>query len=326
MNILIFGAGAWGTALTIHFSRNNKVFLYSRNKELINNIKLNNENKKYLPDFSLNKNIYLNSEPILNYKNIDLIIIATPTAGLRKTILNNHIPNTIPVIIACKGFEKNTNLLPYQVALNTLDKNKKIAVLSGPVFAQELAKGLPSAICISSKNITLAKYITKNLNTSTLRIYSNTDPIGTSVGAAVKNIIAIGAGIIDGLNYGLNSKAALITRGLEEIKKLALTLGGKEKTLMGLSGLGDLVLTCTGNLSRNKQVGFLLAKGKNKNQIIKELNHVAEGLNAIDSVMKIANNHNIEMPITFVLNKLINKKINAKEAVDSLMQRNPKFE
>ncbi|MBR3481462.1 MAG: NAD(P)-dependent glycerol-3-phosphate dehydrogenase, partial [Neisseriaceae bacterium] len=261
-------------------------------------------------------------------QNADLILAVVPTAALRSvatTHLQQYAPKT-PVLAACKGFEKNTGLLPHQVLKAVLPENPYIGLLSGPSFAKEVAQGLPCAVCIASDNTVWADQISAQLNSTTMRIYANHDPIGVAVGGAVKNVIAVAAGVADGLKFGLNARAALLTRGLAEITRLALALGASATTMMGLAGMGDLILTATGDLSRNRQVGLKFAENKPLPQILQELGHVAEGINTIAEVNRMAEKHGIDMPITRILFDLINDKITAQTAVEQLMLREPKEE
>lgn len=328
MNIAIIGAGAWGTALAIHFARQqHNVTLYTNEQEHAQAMRQTQSNTRYLPSFRLPENLCtaLLADGIAN---TDLILLVTPTAALRSVLQNtltSQCPNT-PILAACKGFERNTGLLPYQILTDVLPNNPHLGVLSGPSFAQELAQGLPCAVCIAGENHTWINSISGSLNTSTMRLYANYDPIGVGVGGAVKNVMAIATGVVDGMEYGLNARAALITRGLAEMTRLAICLGAKEATMMGLAGMGDLILTCTGSLSRNRQVGLKLAEGKALAQILQELGHVAEGVNTVDEVVLSAQKHQVDMPITHILKQLLDGQIQAAQAVQTLMLREPKAE
>lgn len=330
MKISVIGAGAWGTSLAIHFTRSEHIVtLYARNNNDAQELIQDGENKRFLPNFSLPENLTIRALDENNtFATQDLILVVTPTGALREVSekwIKPYAAN-IPVLAACKGFEPNTGLLPHQVITEILPDNKNIGLLSGPSFAQELAKGLPCAVCLASENQTWIDDLANKLNNQTMRLYANHDPIGVAVGGAVKNVVAIATGVSDGLEYGLNARAALITRGLAEISRLALALGGKPATMMGLAGMGDLILTCTGSLSRNRQVGLKLAQDKSLNQILAELGHVAEGVNTINEVVRQANKYQIEMPITFVLQSLLDGKLKARDAVEQLMLREPKSE
>ena len=217
-------------------------------------------------------------------------------------------------------------MLTYQVVQEVLPENPRIGVLSGPSFAQELAQQLPCAVCLASENEAWLHGLVQALNTNVMRLYANSDVIGVSVGGAVKNIMAIATGLSDGLNYGLNARAALVTRGLAEITRLAVAMGAHTKTMMGLAGMGDLILTCTGALSRNRKVGLGLAEGKTLHQVLKEIGHVAEGVPTIEEVHNAAAKYQIDMPITDMLYQLVRNELAASDVVERLMQREPKSE
>ena len=327
MNIGVIGSGAWGTALAIHFDRaSHKVVLYSRDEAEASAIR-NQGRNILLPDYSLPESIEVVA---LNdtVREHELLLIVTPTAGLRPVLENWIVPfaNKTPVLAACKGFEQNTGLLPHQVLQEMLPQNDCVGLLSGPSFAQEVAQGLPCAVCLASHNVDWAESLSVKLNNNILRLYFNSDPIGVAVGAAVKNVMAIATGVADGIDYGMNARAALLTRGLAEMTRLSVALGGQEKTMMGLSGMGDLILTCTGSLSRNRQVGLKLAEGKSLSQILQELGHVAEGVNTVGEVVRMAEIYKVDMPITRVLFDLLQGKVNVNVAVERLMLREPTVE
>lgn len=328
MKIAVIGAGAWGTALAIHFARHNHdVTLYARTEDDAAAIRSAGENTQFFPGFPLPTALQvmaMNS----NLSQAELILLVTPTAALRPVVqewVRPHAAAT-PVLAACKGFEQGTGLLPHQVLRELLPKNPCLGLLSGPSFAQELAKGLPCAVCLASENQAWITELAAALNSSVLRLYANNDPVGVAVGGAVKNVMAIATGVTDGLEYGLNARAALMTRGLAEITRLATALGAQPATMMGLAGMGDLILTCTGALSRNRQVGLKLAEGKPLTQILDELGHVAEGVNTVGEVVRMAQDYQVEMPITAVLYQLLQGQITAATAVESLMLREPKVE
>jgi len=225
------------------------------------------------------------------------------------------------VLTACKGFEQGSGLLPHQVVREELPDNPRIGILSGPSFAQELAQQLPCAVTLASDNTAWIESLAAALSSAVLRLYANDDMVGVGVGGAVKNVMAIAVGIADGLQYGLNARAALMTRGLAEINRLALALGAKQTTLMGLAGMGDLILTCTGSLSRNRQVGLKLAEGKPLPVILSELGHVAEGVYTIREAGAQAAKLGIEMPITRILNELLDGRVDVNDVAERLMLR-----
>ncbi|MBQ9620219.1 MAG: NAD(P)-dependent glycerol-3-phosphate dehydrogenase [Neisseriaceae bacterium] len=328
MKIGIIGAGAWGTALAIHFARKqHEVTLFTETENDAQRIRDQQENKRFLATFRLPENLKIQvvSKEIA-YS--ELILAVVPTGALRAVLRDWIYPYAaeIPILAACKGFEQQTGLLPHQILHECLPQNAAVGLLSGPSFAQEVAQGLPCAVCLASENFAWIEQLAIQLNSPSLRFYSNNDPIGVAVGGATKNVLAIATGVADGLHCGLNARAALITRGLAEITRLALALDGNANTLVGLAGIGDLILTCTGDLSRNRQVGLALAQGKTLNDILAELGHVAEGVYTVSEVVRLAKQLNIEMPISSTLLELIQGQCTASQAVEKLMGRTPKVE
>lgn len=329
MKITIIGAGAWGTALAIHFaSHNHQVAMWARNAEHLSAMQAERENKRYLPGFKLPNSLTAHSDLGTALEGSELVMVVTSVAGLRDSVelLKQHGAGHLPVITACKGFELDTGLLTFQVVKEVLPDNEKIGVLSGPSFAQELAKQLPCAVVLASENEPWINEMVQELNTPVMRLYANTDIIGVAVGGAVKNVMAIATGLSDGLEYGLNARAALVTRGLAEITRLAVAMGAQPKTLMGLAGIGDLILTCTGALSRNRKVGLGLAEGKELHQVLREIGHVAEGVPTIDEVFETACRYQIDMPITQMLYQLVRKELPVEEVMERLMMREAKSE
>ena len=329
MNITILGAGAWGTALGIHFAKHNhQIAMWTHNAEHAQAMQQSRENERYLPNFRLpdNLNVYADMPEAL--RESELVLVVTPVVGLRSSVeqLKQHGGGHLSILTACKGFELDTGLLTFQVVQEVLPENPRIGVLSGPSFAQELAQQLPCAVCLASQNEAWLHELVQELNTNVMRLYANSDVIGVSVGGAVKNIMAIATGLSDGLNYGLNARAALVTRGLAEITRLAVAMGAHTKTMMGLAGMGDLILTCTGALSRNRKVGLGLAEGKTLHQVLKEIGHVAEGVPTIEEVHNAAAKYQIDMPITDMLYQLVRNELAANDVVERLMQREPKSE
>lgn len=326
MKICVMGAGAWGSALAIHFAgHGHSTTLWTRRADHADQLAAARENRRYLPGFALPPALAVVTELP---SDVDLLIIATPVAGLRQSAQRLHAAGLgqEPVLAACKGFEQGSGLLPQQVLAAELAGNGRIGLLSGPSFAQELAQQLPCAITLASDNLMWVKQLADTLNNRVLRLYANGDVTGVAVGGAVKNVMAIATGIADGLGYGMNARAALMTRGLAEISRLALAMGGEAGTLMGLAGMGDLILTCTGSLSRNRTVGLLLAEGKNLPQILAELGHVAEGVHTIEEVHHQAQRLGVEMPVVQILHDLIHDEINVLAVAEALLERRPRVE
>lgn len=329
MNITVLGTGAWGTALALHFAHHNhKVNMWTHNAAHAQTIQETRTNERYLPSFVFPDSIQIFSDLKSAIQNTELILVVTPVVGLRSSIelLKECGGGDLPILTACKGFELDSGLLTYQVVQEILPDNQCIGVLSGPSFAQELAQQLPCAVCLASANFTWIKELAMQLNTDVMRLYANEDVLGVAVGGAVKNVMAIATGLSDGLGCGLNARAALVTRGLAEITRLAVAMGAQQKTMMGLAGMGDLILTCTGALSRNRKVGLGLAEGKTLHQVLKEIGHVAEGVPTIDEVHNAAAKYQIDMPITDMLYQLVRNELTAQDIVARLMQRDPKSE
>lgn len=325
MKIGIMGSGAWGTALAIHFAlHQHQVWLWSHRAEHTAQLQQQRCNQRYLPDFSLPDGVV----PTTTLMAADVVIVATPVAALRHSaqLLAESGLGNVPLLAACKGFEQQTGLLPHQVLAQILPHNECIGVLSGPSFAQELAQQQPCAVTLASADLEWIRDLATQLNTNVLRLYANHDVIGAAVGGAVKNVMAIASGIADGLHYGKNAQVALMTRGLAEISRLALALGAQQNTLMGLSGMGDLILTCTGALSRNRKVGLLLAEGKSLAQALAELGHVAEGVYTVEEVCRQAEIRGVEMPIAMLLRRLLHGDISVHSLAETLMERAPTME
>ena len=329
MKITVIGAGSWGTALAIHFSlHGHPVSIWARNREQMAAMQNERENQRYLLGFPLPDNLTAHTELTEALEGGELVLMVTSVAGLRDSVelIKQAGYGHLPILTACKGFELDTGLLTFQVVREILPDNDKIGVLSGPSFAQELAKQLPCAVVLASENEKWINGLVQELNTPIMRLYANTDIIGTAVGGAVKNVMAIATGLSDGLEYGMNARAALVTRGLAEMTRLAVALGAQQKTMMGLAGMGDLILTCTGALSRNRKVGLGLASGKPLHQVLTEIGHVAEGVPTIDEVFNTACRHQINMPITQTLYELVRNELSAKDVAERLMMREAKSE
>ena len=327
MNITIIGAGAWGTALAISLAANHRVTLCGRDTAQIAEIQASRCNQRYLPDIALPDNLELSADISGALTDSELAIIAVPTAGLRTTLQQFALTGrNIGVVWVCKGFEASTSLLPHQVVAEILPEGWKCAVLSGPSFAQEVARGMPTALTLASSDEEFARATAQSLHHARLRIYASSDVIGVEVGGAVKNVMAIASGICDGMGLGQNARAALITRGLAEITRLGLKLGGRAETLGGLSGLGDLILTCTGDMSRNRQVGLLLAQQQDLKTILSKLGHVAEGVYTVREVHNLAQRLSVAMPICDAVYRILYDHMPAAEMVAELLNRAPNLE
>lgn len=261
----------------------------------------------------------------------DLLIVATSTAGLADTVRSTAaLKPGVPLLWLCKGFismdDAPTPQLPHEIVRGLCPVSKSIGVLSGPSFAQEVAKGLPAALTLASDDLAFAKAMATTLSGQSLRVYASNDLVGVELGGALKNVMAIAAGICDGLQLGLNARAALITRGLAEMVRLGVAMGGKPETFMGLTGVGDLILTATGNLSRNRSVGLALAQGKPLATILSELGHVAEGVSSANATLKLARAHGVEMPITEAVSAVLFEGASPAKAVQQLLSREVRAE
>lgn len=327
MKLAVLGAGAWGTALAVTLSAAHRVTLWSRDPEQCRQMQAARVNRRYLPDIALPAALQLESDHAATLSNCECAIVAVALAALRETLRGVALAGRpIPVIWLCKGLESGSAKLPHQVALEELPEDAPRGVLSGPSFAQEVARGIPAAVTLASDDAPFSTRMARELHTRRLRIYSSVDVIGVEVGGAAKNVIAIAAGISDGLGFGESARAALITRGLAEITRLGLRLGARPETLMGLSGVGDLILTCTGNLSRNRQVGLKLAAGQALPEILGELGHVAEGVHSAPELRKIALASGAETPIIDAVCGVLYEGLAPLAAVDQLLDRDPKPE
>ncbi|MBA4217549.1 MAG: NAD(P)H-dependent glycerol-3-phosphate dehydrogenase [Roseateles sp.] len=332
MQISVLGAGAWGTALAIQAARaGHAVCLWGRDAAAMDAMRAGRRNSTYLPDSELPAALALTADRgrAVAHAGEGLTIVATPMSGLRETLA--ALPSTQRVLWLCKGFEAGTGRLGHEIA-RELQPSMPVGVLSGPSFAQEVAAGRPTALVAASEDAALARAAVDAFHGERLRVYTSSDPVGVEVGGAVKNVMAIAVGVCDGLSAaapdapGLNARAALITRGLAEMLRLGLALGAKAETFMGLSGLGDLVLTATGDLSRNRRVGLLLAQGLGLPQILTQLGHVAEGVYSAPTVLARARAAGVEMPITEAMVALLEGRLRAREAVDRLMSRDARAE
>jgi glycerol-3-phosphate dehydrogenase (NAD(P)+) len=332
--ITVLGAGAWGTAVAIALAARNDVLLWARNPALVAAMGAARENTEYLPGFALPPQLAVSASLADALAHLDaddgagapLLIAACPVAGLRP-LLEQLKPFSIPnVVWLCKGFEGGSGLLPHQVMREVLGDSVPGAALSGPSFAQEVARGMPCALTVASESEALREQVVAAVHGGSIRVYSCDDMVGVEVGGAVKNVLAIATGVADGLGLGLNARAALITRGLAEITRLGVALGGNAGTFMGLTGMGDLILTCTGDLSRNRRVGLGLAQGKPLATIVAELGHVAEGVPCAKAVRELARKMGADMPITQAVAGVLFDGDTPQAMLAQLLARDPRDE
>lgn len=327
MKICVLGAGAWGTALASVYASRHNVTLWTRDARQVAAIAQARENERYLPGFSLPESLQYSSDLIQAISGADLLLAVVPTGGLRGLLVAlTQAGNRVPIIWACKGLEPGSAKLLHQVAAETLPAQLARGVLSGPSFAQEVARGLPCALTLAAHDAVFAHQAAADLNDHHLRVYSSTDVVGVELGGAVKNVMAIATGISDGMGFGSNARAALITRGLAEITRLGLVLGGKQETFMGLAGMGDLILTCTGDLSRNRTVGLRLAQGLPLSAILQQLGHTAEGVHTCAEVLRMADSLGVDMPITRAVQRVMFEGLPPRQALEELLAREPKPE
>jgi len=327
MKIAVLGAGAWGTAIGINLAARHEVTLWVRDAAQSSAIRAARCNQRYLPGFALPDELDITEDFSAAINGCALVLLAVPTGGLRETLRRlKAARSAVPVIWLCKGFEKEHARLPHQVCAEELAADVRRGVLSGPSFAEEVARGLPTAVTLASTDGAFARDTAQQLHSTTLRIYSSDDVVGVEVGGAVKNVMAIATGICDGLKLGMNARAALMTRGLAEVARLGVRLGGRAETFMGLAGVGDLILTCTGDLSRNRRVGLKLAQGVPLAQILADLGHTAEGVYSAREVARLAAQLKIEMPIARAVCRVLDDHTAAEAAVEELLQREPKPE
>ena len=327
MKVLVLGAGAWGTAMALAaVAAGHEVVLWARASSQATQMLQQRCNQRYLPGVVLPQALRVTSNLPLALAHADpgLTLIATPMAGLRDALA--HLPPGRAALWLCKGFEAVSGALAHEVA-RSLRPDAACGVLSGPSFALEVAQGLPTALVAASQDTELCAAAVSAFHSGALRVYTSTDVVGVEVGGAVKNVLAIATGIVDGMpGAGLNARAALITRGLAEMTRLGLALGARAETFMGLSGLGDLVLTATGALSRNRQVGLGLAAGKSLQQTLSDLGHVAEGALAAPLVLARARQLGVDMPITAAVVEVLQGRLAPAQAMANLMSRHARAE
>jgi len=318
--VAVLGAGAWGTAIACVLAARRDVTLWARDPAQAETLARTRRNERYLPRIDIPASVKVTSVPPA----ADLLLAATPVGGLRELL--GRLEKPAPLVWLCKGFEEGTGRLPHQIVEETLGSKARCGALSGPSFAEEVARGLPCALTLASRDAAFAREAAAVLHGGTMRVYYSADLVGVEIGGAVKNVMAIAAGISDGLGLGHNARAALITRGLAEITRLGVALGGKPETFMGLAGAGDLILTATGDLSRNRRVGLELAKGKRLDEVLGSLGHVAEGVYSAREVAKLAKARNVEMPVTDAVNAVLAGALQPKAAVEQLLARDLKAE
>ena len=323
-HVAVLGAGAWGTAIASALGKRMPLVLWARDPAQAEAIRRTRRNDRYLPGIELAAEIDVEKDLESAVRDAELVLAATPVAGLRDLL--GRVPAASPLVWLCKGFEEGSGALPHQIVEAARGHDARAGALSGPSFADEVARGLPCALTLASRDAEFARRAAERLHGGRLRVYYSSDLVGVEIGGAVKNVMAIAAGISDGLGLGLNARAALVTRGLAEIARLGAAMGGHAETFMGLAGAGDLILTTTGDLSRNRRVGLELAKGTPLEEILRNLGHVAEGVRSAKEVAKLAAAKSVDMPVSAAVSAVLEGRVSPAQAVEQLLARDAKRE
>jgi glycerol-3-phosphate dehydrogenase (NAD(P)+) len=322
--VAVLGAGAWGTAIAAVLAPRLSVTLWARDPAAAQALARTRRNERYLPGVELPAALSITSDLPAATRDARLALLATPVAGLRELL--GRLRAAPPLVWLCKGFEEGSGLLPHQIVEELLGREARCGALSGPSFAAEVARGLPCALTLASRDAAFAREAAGLLHGGRMRVYYSADVVGVEIGGAVKNVMAIAAGICDGLALGHNARAALITRGLAEIARLGAALGGAPDTFFGLAGAGDLILTATGDLSRNRRVGLELARGRPLAEILGALGHVAEGVHSAREITRLAAARGVEMPVSDAVNAVLEGRLAPAAAVEQLLARDAKRE
>jgi len=326
MNVAVLGAGAWGTAAACALAARHAVRLWARDAAQAVAINAARSNARYLPGHPLPAALTVTADFGHAVEGADLVVVGTPTGALRGVLRDLRSDDAaMPLVWLCKGFERESGLLAHQVVAAELGERHDAGPLSGPSFAEEVARGLPTALTVAGDSAFCA-LVTRVFHAGALRIYSTDDVVGVEVGGAVKNVMAIATGIADALGLGMNARAALITRGLAEITRLGVALGARAETFTGLTGLGDLILTCTGELSRNRRIGLMLGEGRALTDALAQLGHVAEGVWSAPAVASRAAAVGVDMPLTMAVCAVLEGRLAPRDALQRLLAREPKSE
>jgi len=323
-SVAVLGSGGWGTALAVHLGRLSKdVRLWGRDSALVGEMLERRENQEYLPDVAFPEDVRPTVSIEEALADVKYVVIAVPSHGVRALLRQavRFTPRGVTFVSAAKGLEGGTLYRISEIIEQEVSRESTVAVLSGPSFAAEVARGLPAAVCVASRTPSTVSDVQREFRSSYFRLYGSDDVVGVEIGGALKNVIAIAVGVADGLGLGSNATAALISRGLAEMSRLACALGGRRDTLSGLSGLGDLVLTCTGSLSRNRKVGFELGKGRQLGDVLSEMKMVAEGVRTTDVALALGERCKVEMPIALQMEEVLSGKRPPRDAVQELMDR-----
>ena len=327
--IAVLGSGSWGTALSVHLARSgNDVRLWARDATLAAAMTAERQNREYLPGIQLPTALQPTSELAAALDGAAFVVMAVPSHGLRDVAraAARHVPQACTIVSAVKGLEEGSLLRMSEVLRAELPDSGDVVVLSGPSFALELARELPTAVVAAGHSAAVVEAVMAHFRSPALRLYGSADVVGVELGGSLKNIIAIAAGVVEGLGLGHNALAALMTRGLAELSRLAVGCGAQRETLAGLAGLGDLVLTCTGDLSRNRKVGIELAHGRSLNDILSSTRMVAEGVRTTEAALALSAKHQIELPIAQEMSDVLSGRTDPKSAIRNLMGRKQKLE
>ena len=327
--IAVLGAGSWGTALAALLVRHDyRTVLWGRDSSQVASINQRHENLRYLPEVTLPEALRASDDLADTVAAADLLLVVTPSHAFNETLraLKPHRRSGVGVAWATKGFELGSGRFLHEVAADCLGSDVPLAVVTGPSFAKEVALGLPTAVTVHSDSEIFAQTVADALHGPAFRAYTGTDMLGAELGGAMKNVLAVATGIADGMSLGLNARAGLITRGLNEMLRLNVALGGKAETLIGLAGLGDLVLTCTGDLSRNRRLGLALGRGQLLRDAVAAIGQVVESVQTVDEVMRLADRHGVELPISMLVQRVLHEEITPAEGLKIILARDQKPE
>jgi glycerol-3-phosphate dehydrogenase (NAD(P)+) len=328
-SVAVVGAGSWGTALAALIARHgHRPILWGRDREVVEAINARHENPHYLPGIRLPDALQATTDLAAALRGAELVLVVVPSHAFTETLraLAPFRPAQAGVAWATKGFEPGSGRFLHEVAAEVLGADVPLAVVTGPSFAKEVAAGLPTAVTVHSDDATFAQAVANVLHGPTFRVYTGSDMRGAELGGAMKNVLAVATGAADGMNLGLNARTGLITRGLNEMLRLNAAIGGRAETLMGLAGLGDLVLTCTGELSRNRRLGLALGRGQSIADAVREIGQVVESIQTVDEVMRQAARHGIELPISSVVQSVLHGEMTPAQAMQKLLAREQKAE
>lgn len=329
MKVAVLGAGSWGTALASLLARNgHDTVIWGRNAEQVHNIDVRHENARYLPGISLPESLKASTDLAASMRDADFILVVTPSHAFKETVqaLAPYRKAGVGVSWASKGFEPGSGRFLHEVAAEILGDDVPLAVVTGPSFAKEVTQGLPTAVTVHSDDADFAQTVAEALHGPAFRAYTGNDMMGAELGGAMKNVLAVATGVADGMGLGLNARAGLITRGLNEMLRLNHALGGRAETLMGLAGLGDLVLTSTGDLSRNRRLGLALGQGQSIEEAVASIGQVVESIQTCDEVMRLAQRFDMDLPISALVQRVLHQEITPQEGLQMLLAREQKPE